>query len=74
MKATLEFVLSAESQEFRDAINGASWRRVVTDLFAFIKETGDTPNIQPAEKEMLSLVWDTLARLMRESTLYLPEQ
>lgn len=71
MKATLEFKLPEEAMEFKDAQEGTSWKIVVEDLFAFLRNETKHKDHSAEEYATYDQVRDFLARQLEERGLSL---
>jgi hypothetical protein len=73
MKATLEYNLPDEQEEFQDAVNGAKWKHVAwvmdNELRALTKYAPDS--MPDLEHETYEKIRTTLHRILNENELHL---
>jgi hypothetical protein len=73
MKATLEYNLPDEQEEFQDAVNGAKWKYVAwvmdNELRALTKYAPDS--MPDLEHETYEKIRTTLHRILNENELHL---
>lgn len=69
MKATLEFNLPEETTEFKDAQEGSSWKIVIEDLFAFLRNETKHQDHSAEEYATYDQVRDFLAKQLEERGL-----
>lgn len=70
MKATLEFNLPEETDEFNSAVNGHKWKSVVWDTDQSIRRTlSYDETLTEKEYELVQSIRDTLRSLIMEQSL-----
>lgn len=73
MKATLEYDLPDEQDEFQNAINGANWRNIVWKVDHFLRSNTKHAPDSVADEELKAYykVKDELYRLLNDNNLVL---
>lgn len=67
MKATLEFNLPEDQEDFETHLNVWKYRSVIADLHTYLK--WELKNAKPAEAKTLGQCWETLHNLLDQQNL-----
>jgi hypothetical protein len=71
MKAILEFTIPEDSQEHQDALKGADWKWVISDLFDYLRNQIKHADNSAEEYRTFERVRDRLAEILDERELRL---